>query len=167
MSDIETYDTGTELEVFQTTPEAVRRMLETIKDDAVADPQAVSLDIVERILKAKNVREALTPPQTVAARDVLERPLVITGVHWNESDFTEGFSAYAVLEATDPKTEEELVVTCGGRNVMAQLYMISQFEGFPVRARFGESGRQTARGYRPLWLHYEPGSFTEADETAS
>ncbi len=117
------------------------------------DPEVVSRMIVERILSAETFEEAFAPQKLPAWRDVaLDRTVLVQGFHLNNSTMPEGQGAaiYAIVDLVDTATGEQMTVTCGGRNVLAQL--IKSLEkgwlGRPVRM----TSKATAEGYRVLWL---------------
>ena len=128
------------------------RMLESSRSQALEDPETVQRAIVERILAAKSVEEILTPSETRHARDLLDEPVTVHAVRFNESDFEDGIGFYAVVEVTTPDTGDSFAVTCGGRNVMAQLYALAACDAFPCDVKFTQARKPTRAGYWPLWL---------------
>lgn len=117
----------------------------------VSDPAEVSTDIVRRILAGEG-EQALAQRTTTKARDVLDTPLEIRGVRWLRSGIEDNpVGVYALIDAVELGKGEELLVTCGGQNVMAQLLVLARDGVLPVKA-YIEQMPETARGYRPLWL---------------
>lgn len=146
-----------ELEVIDGTLPAIPedRFGAMIRDDKANlpdDPEATSKAIVERILAATTLDEILTPAEARHARELLDTPLTVHAVHFNQSDFQEGIGFYAVVDVTDPETGDEFAVTCGGRNVMGQLYSMARENLLPATVKFTQARRPTRQGYFPLWL---------------
>jgi hypothetical protein len=45
-----------------------------------------------------------------------------------------------------------VIVSCGGANVLAQLYRLVKDGRIPEAVTIEESRKPTAKGYRPLWI---------------
>lgn len=118
----------------------------------LADPEVISAQIVERILAAETFEDAFEPQEVEAWRDYLDVPVLVRNVHLNRSGY-EGTSIYAVCEIERVDGEEPqgpFTVTCGGRNVLAQLYKMLE-KGWldkPVKM----TAKTTGEGYQALWL---------------
>lgn len=141
------------------TSEALGRFLATATEVAQEDPEAISLAIVERILNATSVEEVLTPNQVVHARDIIGVPLNVTGIRWLESDFESGPGMYAIMDCVRADTDAHLVVSCGGQNVLAQLWKLNDLGAFPARVVIQQAPRPTKAGFLPLWLEAGPVPF--------
>ena len=116
------------------------------------DPEQASRDIVMQILAAEDVDAVFDIAGTTPCEEVLDRPLQIDQARAMRSAYDAGATMYLLLDVVDLETGESLKVTCGARNVMAQLYRITQVGKLPVRARISRTDRPTAAGYYPLWL---------------
>lgn len=128
------------------------KYLATADEPLTEDPGAAQRRIVEQILQAKSMTDAMAETTATSARDLLNEPLTIHGFKMAKGDFEDGLGYFAVIDATVHKTGERVVVTCGATNVLAQLYVGHRTGGFPVDGRFAEPEKATARGYKPLWL---------------
>ncbi len=118
-----------------------------------ADPEAMSRAIMERILAAESFEDVFTQQSLTPWRSMLDVPVVVRGVHFNRSTIEgEGAPVYAVVDLVDPNGEAQ-TVTCGGRNVLAQLVKGLQ-EGWLVDERRPVKliENKTAAGYGALWL---------------
>ena len=123
------------------------------------DPEQASRDIVMQILAAPDEAGVFDIAGTTAVEDILDRPIQINGAKAMRSAYDAGATMYLLLDAADLETGEQLKVTCGARNVMAQLYRLVQLHALPVRGRICRTDRPTAAGYYPLWLRrLEPSS---------
>jgi hypothetical protein len=122
------------------------------KAAVVSDPQEAALEIVRRILAAPDAEAVLVQQEAIHARDVLNETLHVLGFDVNESDFTEGGPSFYMLVNCVDNDGVPYRVTCGAINVMAQLFRLGQLNAFPLDARIVESAKQTAAGYRPMWL---------------
>lgn len=127
-------------------------MLSDAKSRAMEDPEEISRSIVERILKAETFEDVFAPQAVRHARELLDVPLVVHGIRFNQSDFEAGFGFYCLVDCTDAETGESVVVSVGGRNVMAQLFRADQLGVFPAKLKFTQPARPTRQGYWPLWL---------------
>lgn len=116
------------------------------------DPEQASREIVLRILQADDVDQVFEQAGTTPCNEIIGRPIRISGARAMKSGFESGATMYLLLDVADVETGETLLVTCGARNVMAQLYRIQQLDGFPVDCRIVKTDRPTAEGYYPLWL---------------
>lgn len=117
-----------------------------------ADPEVMAQAIVERILESETFEDAFQPQELEAWRDYLDVPVLVKGVHLNRSGY-EGTSIYAVVDiervdGKDPK--EPFTVTCGGRNVLAQLYKMLEKDWLDKPVKM--TSRTTAEGFNALWL---------------
>jgi hypothetical protein len=142
---------GTDVEVHATTPE-LTRYLSSSAAVAEEDPEQVAFEIVQRILAATNVDEVLARRQVLSADDVLQIPITVTAVRWHRSAYDQRERMYAMVEASRTDNREPLLISCGGRNVMAQLWRLGELDAFPCALKFGKSEKPTANGYFPLWL---------------
>lgn len=155
MTDTQTKQAGTDVELL-TDPAQVAEVLLRVSDAPIAqpvDPEQAQVDIIRRILSSSGA-DALAQAQPVKARDVLGVPLEIRGVRWMRSAIADSpIGLYALIDATDGRDGSELLITCGGQNVMAQLLVLARDQAFPQTCQIVEAG-ETARGYRPMWLEH-------------
>ena len=116
------------------------------------DPEEASREIVLRILASGDADQVFDQAGTTPCSDILNTPIKITGARAMKSAYESGATMYLLLDVVDLTSGESLLVTCGARNVMAQLYRLTQLDALPVDCRIVPSERPTAEGYRPLWL---------------
>lgn len=123
----------------------------------IEDPLAVSQQIVARILSAESVDDVLSQGKALHAKDVLGRAFTAHDVRFNQSAYAGGESGspavFAIIQAEFHDDGSFGVVTCGSRNVMAQLYQLKRLGKLsdqPLAIR--ESDTPTAQGYSPMWL---------------
>jgi hypothetical protein len=130
----------------------VEQFINAASSQALDDPEAVSRAIVHDILTAPSVEDVFRTRELTHARDVLGERLTIHDVRWSRGDYdTGGPGFYAVVDATND-AGERLQISCGARNVMAQLFRLKQLDALPLPVAIVESGRTTAAGYRPMML---------------
>lgn len=134
------------------TSDAFETMLAATHSQALEDPDAAARAITERILNATTIEEILGQPEVRHARDLLDVPVLVNAVHFNQSDFEEGPGFYAIVDVEDPDTGDTFAVSCGGRNVMAQLYALAKIDAFPAKVKITQARKPTRQGYWPLWL---------------
>lgn len=117
------------------------------------DAAAAGMEIAARILRAESVDEVFEQGGATPALEVIDVPLIVNGLRWNRSDYEgEGAKVYALIDATRADSGEELTITCGSRNVMAQLYRLDQLGALNTPVKIVRAERETARGFRPMWL---------------
>lgn len=145
-------------EVVTTSKQRLVEFLAAAENQAPRDPKQAALDIVERILASESVEEVLGETQAIHARDVLGNVLTIVGFTFNQSTLGgDGPAFYMLIDCADPNGET-FKVTCGAVNVMAQLYRLNELGALPGLFRIVESGKETAAGFKPMWLKaVEPG----------
>jgi hypothetical protein len=115
------------------------------------DPARMAAAIVERILE-QPVEDVYKAEVVMHAKDLLGRPFKPRSVRWFPSNFDEGPSVYAAVDAVLLDTGELAIVTVGATRGMAQL-LRSQIAGkFPEAVRVVEATRPTASGFYPYWL---------------
>ena len=117
-----------------------------------ADPELVSRQIVERLLAAETFEELFQPQSVPAWRDMMDVPVFVRDVKLNRSTIagSTGAPVYAVCELERLDNASRVTVTCGGRNVLAQLVKAME-KGWldrPVKL----IGKPTGEGYTALWL---------------
>lgn len=123
------------------------------------DPDQVAMDIIRRILDAETVDDVLGGAGAIHARDFLGRPFMLADVRFNQSSFeSAGPAFYALLEGADTDGQK-VVITCGARNVIAQAWKLRDMGATPIAVQIVESQRETAAGFKPMWLEAAPKSF--------
>ena len=130
---------------------AVKAITEgTEVDIPVGDPEAVSRAIVERVLAAESFEDAFAPQEIPSWRSLMDVPVLVRSVHLNRSTFDAGSPIYAVCDLMIADSGEITTVTCGGRNVLAQLLTMLKngWQNHPVRL----TAKTTGEGYSVLWL---------------
>lgn len=117
------------------------------------DPEAVAREIAYRILDAADADELFEQATATSARDVLNVPLRIKSVRWQESRYEgEGPKVYALIDAERGDNGDSELITCGSRNVMAQLYRAGQLGMLPMDNFVKLVENETARGTGAMWL---------------
>lgn len=116
------------------------------------DPEQASRDIVMQILAAADVDAVLEGAGTVPCQELVGQPIQIERAKAMKSAHEGGATMFLLMDVVLLETGEQIKVTCGARNVMAQLYRVSQLNGFPLACRIMRAERATAQGFYPLWL---------------
>lgn len=135
------------------TEQAIDAILNGTPLPAAPDADSVSRGIILRILEA--TPETLFERQELDAwNEHLGRPAEVLGLHLNRSTVEQGEGGspvYAVVDVNWLDDGEKASVTCGGRNVLAQLVRAHQLGLIPgVRVKLSAS--RTGEGYQVLWL---------------
>lgn len=120
------------------------------------DPDEVVHGIVARVLAAGSLEDVLNKQAVVKLKDYVGRPLTVLGVRWGESDYEGGVPFYAIVDAVVEATGEKVVASCGGQQVLAQLYMMAKHDWLPARVTVDTVERPTRGGFYPIWLTAAP-----------
>lgn len=168
-----TTNTKTKAEVVKASDTAVvavapsdelRAMLQDMADQVNVTDSDAGQAIIERILAADTVDDVWANTEAIHARDFLGRAMRLNGFTWQKSDYDDGPGAYAVLDAMDYQTGNKVVITCGARQVLAQLWKLRQLGVLPCDVSIQQTARPTDSGYFPLFLR--PETVQPAVETA-
>jgi hypothetical protein len=77
-------------------------------------------------------------------------------VTWHKSAYTEtegSLPVFCVIHATMLDDGENIAITSGAANVMAQVFALDKMgELRNEKMKFAEADKATAAGYRPQWL---------------
>jgi len=122
----------------------------------VQDPQEVALSIIKRILASESPDEVFQGQKALGGREVLGRPFQLKAVRWHKSSFEGVVPVFAVLDSTMLDSGEDVAITTGSSNVMAQAYKLDDLGALPVDCTFQEADKETAAGFRPQWLNRIP-----------
>lgn len=117
------------------------------------DPQALADEFALRLLAAPNPEELFSVTEAVKAQDILGEVFTLIDARFLRSDYLEdgGLSVYALLSCRSEQ-RGAFAVTCGGRNVVAQVLVSLEQGWLPRELCFTEAGRETAGRDRPLYL---------------
>lgn len=131
---------------------ATRAILDGEIDEGFqSDPEVVSRMILERILNAETFEDAFAPQTLDPWREALmDVPVQVAEFRFNRSGFKAGSPIYAVVDLTRLDTGEQVTVTCGGRNVLAQL-LVALKNGWTDRP-VAMTSKETSEGNQVLWL---------------
>lgn len=135
------------------------KYLELVQSPELMDPAQVQRDIAERILNSDpdsiEAVLALGDATTEDARDIVGRPFKVVGeLNWYRSSFTDagGPGVFVAVPLHFLDTDTDGVVTVGGANVCAQLYVMHTKGFVPSDAAMQFITKRSSRGYDVLWL---------------
>lgn len=125
-----------------------------VEGQVVDDPEQISAEIVAQLLSATTDAELERVGTAEGWRDLIDVPVRLAGFRWRPSSFDEGSAVFFVVFGERLDTGEQVVLTTGARNVLAQLCNMAE-RGTLVGAvrAIRESDSPTRNGYRPLWLY--------------
>jgi hypothetical protein len=122
------------------------------------DPEEAARGIIERILGSNSPDDVLAEDRVVHAKDYLDTPFIAHNVRFMGSTASEtGGGVYAAIDAST-KDGEPFVMTCGARNVVAQLFRLSTMNALPREVMLVERGVARPGRSRPLRL-VKPDTF--------
>lgn len=145
-------------ELAKPDPKEIERAFSVILGDeelpSASDPEIVTRAIVERIMAAETFDQAFQPQQLESWQQYKGEPVVVRSFKLNRTSFEEtaGAPVYAVCDLV-LGSGEVVTVTCGGRNVLAQLVKMLQ-KGWLDNAEYAVKldAKKTGEGYTALWL---------------
>lgn len=117
-----------------------------------SDPEAISREIMLQILRAETDEDMLAIGSATSWQELLGIPVELRKFHWLPSRYDQGAKVFFVVTGTRLDTGENVVLTTSGQNVLAQLINLQRRDRFPSVWRLVESEKETARGFKPLWL---------------
>lgn len=122
--------------------------------------EEVTADIVRRILGAETLAEAAQDFTATPAENIEGIIVEVRSVAFMQSAFTEGAPVYALMRCVPDGSSKELVVSIGGRSVMAMLLWALKHGEFPFAGTFRKRQSKTPDGnaYWTFSLAYEPGN---------
>lgn len=120
-------------------------------DATPQDEKAAADAIVQRILSAESVEDVLRASATQKAEDVCVGQLfTLHDVEFRESEY-DGSPAYALLHISRPGSPGIELVTCGGRNVLAQAHQLRRLGALP-KGGLTMIANKTRGGFETYWL---------------
>lgn len=133
------------------------KYLALVEDVTIQDPGQVSRNIAARIMEQDSVDAILgmADSSALSADDILDRPFVILdrpSWHKAKDGYTDGAGVFVVLNVAMQDDNEVMAVTCGGTNVLAQLYTMQSKGMLPNDVPMRFIKRATNSGYNVLWL---------------
>jgi hypothetical protein len=136
-----------------TTPdELVKLIMEGPSEEILDDPIEVQRQMILRIAAASSPEELTMMGQATPWREnMLDVPVEVHDVRVRKSDFDQGSRVFAIADAIDLRDGSHVVLTTGGANVVAQLLTAKARGWLPQKWKLIE-GKETAKGFHPLWL---------------
>lgn len=137
--------------------------------EIIDDPEEISRQIIMQLLAASSDEELSNFGSAVGWRDLEGVPILLSGFRWRPSSFDEGGPVYVIVNGTRTDTGEQLVLTTGSSNVLAQLSNMAR-RGVLVGAtwKLVKPDKATANGYYPLHLEQvAPPSGPSASDLAA
>lgn len=116
------------------------------------DPEAISREIMLQILTAETDEAMLAVGSATSWQDLLGIPVEIHSFHWRPSRYDQGSKVFFVVTAIRLDTGENVILTTSGTNVLAMLINLARRNRFPSVWKLVEAEKETANGYKPLWL---------------
>lgn len=114
------------------------------------DEEDFGSQIAERILSAESLEDADVEVEPEAWRDYLDEPVTIHAVRWLPSQYDEGPSMYAAIDAVIHSTGERKPLLCGAVEPMAKLALAVRLDKLPVDMVLTEKPTPTKSGFKPL-----------------
>lgn len=133
------------------TLEQVEDMLLHGGEVAVVSADAVQDDMVRRILQSDSVEGAFANFKATPASELAGQLVEVGGIAWMRSSFDEGPKVYALLNTVVVETGEALVVSMGGRSLMASFVWAQRNRAMPIRGTFMKE-RSNSNTERSFWV---------------
>lgn len=114
------------------------------------DAEATYRAIIEQILTAPDLETVLTISEAVRLTEIVDRPMRIHGINFNDSDFEQGAAIYVSIRAEMLDDGERIIANTSWQAAMAQLIWIQQRNMFPVDVIARNAKRQNRYGNFPI-----------------
>ena len=129
------------------TLDAVERALLHGEAVDVVEPEEVSDDIVRRILAAESLEEAAQDFTSTPASEIDGMMVEVVGIAWMRSEYGEGAPVYALMQVIPEGSDRKLVVSIGGRSVLAMLLWAQRNEAMPFAGTFRKRASKSTEGH--------------------
>jgi len=87
-------------------------------------------------------------------RDYKGQTITVHDMRARESDFEGPLGLYLILDATDDRTGEKVLISCSSQMSMIQLVTLRKRGQLPARVEVVEKDKPTKAGFRPIHLRY-------------
>lgn len=129
----------------------VERAILDMQTLAVEDSETIAVRLAAKKLRAGSIAELNAMGELGAVEDVLNIPVLVDDLHWNESRIADSRGAYAVFDATNSYTGERRTFGTGHMDVMITLFKASQWGLLPCRMVF-TAAKNPNRFGKPTYL---------------
>lgn len=134
---------------------SIRNLIEWCHSNVVDDDDtsAAAMEaIVARVLAADDMAAVLSEELPLKAENILRKPFTLLGFRVAETDFSDGFPYYAILDITIGTPPRKQVCTVGAFKIMAQLKRMHDLGEWPQVVMFTTPKTPTKSGKLPLSL---------------
>lgn len=128
-----------------------------LSSEVLSDPVEQQRQIIAQLLNAESDDELENFGNAVGWRELMGVPIEIRNFRWLPSQYDEGPAVFMVVQGTRLDTGEQVVLTVGGANVMAQLANLAKRGRLVGAVRELTEGSKTRQGFTPLWLQTPEG----------
>lgn len=130
------------------------RILLGVSDPTVLEVSAedIQRQIVSQLLNAESDEELEQFGNSIGWATLEGVPIRIMGFVWRPSELEEGAPVYVVVHGERLDTAENVILTTGGYNILAQLSNLARRGRFPAIRELKVSEKKTKKGFNPLWL---------------
>jgi hypothetical protein len=108
--------------------------------------------ILAALLLATDVMDLDAPWRSAGFGELVNVPLVITGIRKMPSDYPGGLPWFLIADGAIVETGETVSITTGAVSIVAQLTKAHQLGGFPLRVIPRQAERPSKSGYYPQHL---------------
>ena len=119
------------------------------------DPSEISREIIMQLLAAESDEELQNFGNAQGWRELEGTPVLIKNFKWRPSSYDEGGPIYVVVTGFRTDTGEQVVLTTGSANVLAQLSNMARrgvLGNEDCVWKLEKAKKETQRGFRPLHL---------------
>lgn len=134
-----------------TTP-ATGKELRAQLDITLSDPADMAIVIAARQANANSAAELFSDNGNAGWENHVGTPFYVRRVYWLESSFEDGIGFYAIVEAVNADTGEQVTLTTGSTGVCIQLAKALQMGWLDEPVKLKVADRPTADGYYPQRL---------------
>lgn len=137
-------------------------------EQTAMDPEEASRAVLEQILASDSDAALFRSQKAIGWRDLLGLPIELTDYPaWRPSTFEEGSNVFFVVFGRRMDTGDNVILTTGARNVLAQLVNMAKRKVLVgAIVQLVEAEKPTKQGYRPLWLELVKSAENDTDDAA-
>lgn len=136
----------------QTPADLERLIFEGPETEVMEDPVEIQREILRRILAAESPEAMRAMNNAVPWQEERDVPYLVRDFVLRKSSVEDGKGVFAVVDATNTQTGEQVLLTCGGVNVLGVLYRFKQAGWLPWVWCLRAKERKTASGFTVLFL---------------
>lgn len=138
-----------------------------VNAEVIDDPDQISKSIIDQLLGAETDEQLQDFGNAQGWKNLIGVPIELRGFRWRQSDFEEGAPIYFIVAGTRLDTGEQVTLTTGSLNVLAQLSNMARRQTLAGSVwQLHQSDKPTKSNFYPMWL-VQPEAVKQAARDAN